>query len=977
MLCPESDLWVDAEAFEDAVAAARRTGEPAAYRAAVDLYAGDLLPKDRYEPWAEKRRGELRVAYLALLLRLAAIYEEFGEPARGVEVLQRAVAGAPNDEEAHAGLMRLYALSGRPAEALAQYGRLRESLARELGTEPGAATDRLRQEISAGRPLTPRTSAAGHPSAGSAAGPPAGNEHNLPAPRTTFVGREREMVEVKRALAMTRLLTLTGAGGSGKTRLALEVARGLVGAYPDGVRIVELAPLHEPELVPRAVAGVLGVPERPGEPLTDTIIAASRGKTVLLVLDNCEHLVGTAALLADSLLDACPGLKVLATSREPLNVAGETNQPVSPLGVPDSRRAPTVALLEGAESARLFLERARDRDPSFALTPENAPAVAQVCLGLAGMPLAIELAAVRVGALSVEQISEKVNDALKLLTGGGRTAPPRQRTLRGTLDWSFELLSEAEQTLFGRLSVFSGGWTLEAAEVVGSGAGVGRDDVLDLLSALVDKSLVVAETTGEGGLRYGMLEPIRQYALEKLEGSGQAETSRSRHAGFFVTLAEDAESRFRGPEEATYSRLLEAEHGNTRAALSWSLGGRDPALGLRLAAALRWFWNARGHLNEGAGQFERALGWGGGAPDGRAGAFYGWGHILRKQSDFKRAEVCFREALTLYEGLGDEGHIADTLEALGLVAIDRGDTARGSSLFERALAVAKKSGNTAVIPSILIGLAVISSESNDFERAQRLWVEALTFAREQGNAFAAASALMLLGYAELAQGNRGRATTLLREALVLYRELDVKINVARCLRGLGIAATSQGDPRRAESLLEKSLETFRRLGSKVDVAEDLDALAGTAGALGEDLRAARLWGAADRIRKACDAPWGLADRLLYEPLLVATRSRLDKEAWESACAEGSAMDLEQAVEYVLRNDEPPAPERPASAGPPPPTLTRREREVAALVAQGLTNRRIAGTLFVSKRTVDHHVASILKKLDVRSREQVASRLGDS
>ncbi len=488
------------------------------------------------------------------------------------------------------------------------------------------------------------------------------------------------MVEVKRALAMTRLLTLTGTGGSGKTRLALEVARDLVGFYPHGVWLVELAPLNEPALIPRAVAGALGVQERPDEPLINTLVDASSGTTALLVLDNCEHLVRAVASLADALLDACPGLKILATSREPLNVAGEMNRPVSPLGVPDPQREPTVSLLEGAESARLFLERARHRNPSFALTPKNARAVAEVCLGLAGMPLAIELAAVRVRALSVEQISERLKDSLKLLTGGGRTATQRQQTLRGTLDWSHELLSEAERTLFGRLSVFAGGWVLEAAEEVGSRGGIEQADVLDLLSGLVDKSLVVVAAAGEGGPRYGMLEPVRQYAREKLEESGEAGEIVHRHAEFFLALAEEAEPRFRRPEEATYSRLLEAEHDNMRAALSWSLNGGDPELGLRLAAALRWFWNARGHLNEGARHLEKALGGHGGPPAARAGAFYGWGHILRKQSDFERAEACFQQALALYEELRDEEHIADALQPWGWWYLI-GATPRGPRLF--------------------------------------------------------------------------------------------------------------------------------------------------------------------------------------------------------------------------------------------------------------------------------------------------------
>ena len=380
------------------------------------------------------------------------------------------------------------------------------------------------------------------------------SRHNLPAPRSSFIGREREMLEVKRELEMSRLLTLTGTGGSGKTRLALEVARDLMEAYSDGVWFVELAPLSEEALVPKAVAEALEVPERPDEPLADTLIEVLEDKELLIVLDNCEHLLEATARLADSLLDSCPYVSIMATSREGLGVEGEVTWPVPPLNTPDPQRSPTVEELERSESARLFLARARNRDPSFAFTPGSAQAVAEVCSKLEGIPLAIELAAARVGTLSLEQISKRLEGSLELLTRGGRRVVHRQQTLRGELAWSHDLLLEQEKILFRRLSVFAGGWTLEAAEAAGFRDGIEESEVLDLLSGLVAKSLVMVEPTKQGGVRYRLLEPIRQYALEKLEQSGEIEDVKRAHAEYFLALAEEAELQLIGPlEESGWS----------------------------------------------------------------------------------------------------------------------------------------------------------------------------------------------------------------------------------------------------------------------------------------------------------------------------------------------------------------------------------------------------------------------------------------
>jgi predicted ATPase/DNA-binding SARP family transcriptional activator len=464
-LCPEGALWVDAKAFEEAAATARRARDPAAYRAAVDLYAGELLPGDRYEAWAEDRRQDLRLTYLSLLLEMARLHEEREDYEPAIEALGRVVAEEPAHEGAHTGLVRLYALGGRRDEALKQYEWFREDLRRKFAREPNAASRRLHEEILADR--FPPTHPSGERPTEDADGD---RRHNLPVAQSSFVGRERELVEVKRALAMTRLLTLTGAGGCGKTRLALEVAGDLVGAYPDGVWLVELAPLSDPALVSNAVAAALGVRERPDLPLTAALVDSIGSKQMLLVLDNCEHLIDACARLVDTLLRSCKHLRVLATSREALGVAGEANWLVPSLTVPDAGHLPAAQSPAQYEAVRLFVDRARSRLPAFVLTPENAPAVVKVCRRLDGIPLAIELATARMTALTVEQIAGRLEDSLGLLTTGSRTAAPRQRTLKATLAWSYELLSEPERKLFGRLSVFAGGWTLEAAEAVGGAA---------------------------------------------------------------------------------------------------------------------------------------------------------------------------------------------------------------------------------------------------------------------------------------------------------------------------------------------------------------------------------------------------------------------------------------------------------------------------------------------------------------------------
>ena len=949
-LCPEGQLWVDVEAFEEAADTARRSRDPAAYRAAIELYSGELLPEDRYEEWAESRRQELRQRFLSLLIELAGLYEERGEEedlALAVQTLQRALVVEFTNQEAHVGLMRVYALSGRQGEALGQYVRLSEALSSALGGEPSASARALKEEIAAGRFQGETTRAAGPPTGQSAVGG-VGN-HNLPAQRTDFVGRVREMLELKRALAMTQLLTLTGAGGLGKTRLALEVASDLVGAYPDGVWLIELASLSDGKLVPQMVADALGVEEGPGQSLAEALLDDLRKKQLLVVLDNCEHLIEAAAQLADILLSSCPHLRVLATSREPLGVEGEFVWRMDPLSVPEAprdadreaNRAPAAGELERYDAVRLFVERARRYSPQFELRSENAGAVAQICRGLEGMPLAIELVAARMDVLAAEQIAERLDRALGLLRSGSRAADPRHQSLRATLNWSFELLGESEQRLFGRLSVFAGGFSLEAAEAVGEGESIERNNVLELLLMLVDKSLVVAGPTGDRGARYRLLEPVRQYAREHLEESGDADAFRRRHAEFFLGLAEEAAPQLTGAHQQEWANRLEADHDNMRAALSWSLE-REPETALRLAGALARFWEMRARLVEGTGWLEAALRQSVRAEVAtdaatRAKLLSEAGTFAFHRADFDRAIELHGEALELYRKVGDDSGIAFALLCLGAQHFEKGDYEVAAPFLEGALALSRRIGDKRQMAGTLHNLAEVERQRGNYERAKTLSMEGMALSRAMKDKWLLSIALGWMGLMTVFDlGEHDLAERSLKEALALNRELGNWAYGAYCLEGF----------------------------------------AGLAGARGQGARAARLWGAAEALRTNIGAPLPLDARRLYERSMVAARALLGEGAWEATFAQGMAMSAEEAAEYALSKEVAQAPEKPLAGGRTTKPLTRREREVATLVAQGLSTRQIAQQLVLSERTVDKHVANLLKKLDLRSRHQVAARMAE-
>jgi predicted ATPase/DNA-binding CsgD family transcriptional regulator len=754
--------------------------------------------------------------------------------------------------------------------------------------------------------------------------------HNLPSELSSFVGREKELTEVRRLFLSNRLLTLTGPGGCGKTRLALAAASELVERFEDGVWMVELASLAEPSLVPQSVASTLGVRERPGSVLTEALSNYLRTRKLLMILDNCEHLIDACAELAEAWLHSCPGLCVLATSREALGITGEVAWPVPSLSLPDLRRLPNNDSLPRYESARLFVERAASVKPNFKLTERNASAVAQVCYRLDGIPLAIELAAARTKVLSVEEIASRLADSFMLLAAGSRTAMPRQRTLHATMDWSHELLGQKERVLFRRLSVFAGGFTLEAAESICAGEDLEREEVLELLSQLVDKSLVVAQER-DGAARYRLLETIRQYGRESLEEVGETAHVREQHAEYYLAVAEQAEPELKGDRQISWLERLETEHDNLRVVMAWLLGRGESEMAARLGWALWLFWGIRTHLAEGRRSMERALSARGSVAmtaSTRAKALFVAGMMANYQGDHISAEPLVHESLRLFKELGDKVGTAYALSNTGYVAL-------GQGRYEQAIAV--------------------------IEEAADLFLE-------EGEKWGAAIELGFLAVAWRNQGDHERAKRLAERGLAISREIGERQATTSALYTLAILAQTEGEDERARNLFEEGLMLSAELGNEADVAHCLEGLASIYGAEGKIVRAARLWGVEEALlEKLEDAVYTyVPDRTLHRSQVATARSQLDKGTWTAAWAEGRAMSLEQAVEYALEQEQAaePAVPQPYLAG-----LSTREAEVLRLVATGMTNAEVAEKLFLSSRTVDWHLGSIYRKLGLHSRAE--------
>jgi len=855
-----------------------------------------------------------------------------------------------------------------------------------------------------------------------------GTPNNLPVLRSSLIGRSGEAAAARDLLLRddVGLLTLTGTGGVGKTRLALHLAADLLPHFPDGVFFIDLAPVTDPSLVVPTIAQIFDLRESGARPLIESLKEFLRPRELLLLLDNFEQVLEAGPYVAD-LLATCPRLKVLVTSRELLHLYEEHNFPVPPLGLPDIGRLsvlpsraqdplPLEELIE-CEAVRLFSRRALVVKPDFAVDATNVVALAEICVRLDGLPLAIELAAARVQHFLPQEILVRLEHHLPLLTAGAHDRPARQQTMRATIDWSYQLLDDAEKTLFRRFSVFAGGCTFEAVQAVCDPADVSSSDTEQNVASLEDKSLLRQEQHDLGPPRLLMLETVREYAAERLHETGEGDLLARRHAQYYLELAELGAPQLQGPEQGLWLVRLGADYANLRTALGWSLAEsaidaeriERVEMGARLVRALYWYWYMRSYLTEGREWCERLLARSGGSDRARSAALFGSGAMATFQGDLGVARPRLEGAAAILRQLGDRKALSITLFNLGVAALNQGDDTAALTAMQDSSVLFLETGNKTMYSATLLHLGDLALRRRDYPAARSFYEQFLANGQEMGNIWFIAQALNNLGEVARCEGDYARAAALYDESLQLFRELENSGDIARSLHNLAYVAHHMGEDVRAAGLFHESLERFRERGNKRGIAECLAGLAavalGFAGAggrgtepqagtahLGSAVQRATLLLAAARAEfDALGVEMWPADQVEYDGNLAALRtlgSALNSESFEKAWAEGRGMSLETAVAYALADTSPadglsgdlpmgnaagtsaPLPTTPTSAHPA--GLTRREVEVLRLVAAGLSNAELAGRLHVSVNTVESHLRSIYGKIGV-TRRSAATR----
>jgi predicted ATPase/DNA-binding SARP family transcriptional activator len=900
--------------------------DPEQLAQAITLYQGEFLEgfsvseAAPFESWVRLRREQLHRAILETLYRMAAILSAREEYERALPYARRQVEIEPLDESAQRQLMVLLARNGRNAEALAQYLACHAVLKKELGARPSQETEELYQLLLKGElpPSVPLSAELLHPvqisrkmvtpdlpADFSHRKPPDVHPNNLPVQLTSFIGREREMGEIENILVGTHLLTLTGVGGTGKTRLALQVSADLIDEFPDGVWLVELAPLRDPKLVEHTAASILMVPDVRDQPLSDLLVAYVRDKHLLLLLDNCEHVVEGCAQLADLLLRHAPKLKILATSRTHLNISGEVTYPVLPLALPDLKRDIQPHALAQVKAVRLFIERATAVQPSFAITDENASTVAQICTHLDGIPLAIELAAARTRHLSPDQISVRLADRFNLLTGGSSTALVRQQTLRAAMDWSYDLLGPAERILFNRLAVFPGSFSLEAAEAICDNKtdnaspvpGNNKPHMLDLLGKLVDHSLVCVQEE-KGDCRYILLETVRQYALEKLNASGELPTIQNQHLAFFLELAEKG-SRYVDVGHPVWMQRFETEYDNLRDAMEYAIAVK-PESAIRFEYPLSWFCNFTSRTRESHGWVMRLLELTEAWPRGnmRAKALWHAGDDASGNGDYQKAQEWMDAGLEMAREFGDKNLIKDILHDLTILKYFQGDGKQMQDYGEQYSTISQELGDKTGIMGGLWCRGVALCLDGDIQAGCKYVERALEMARQENFPYNIAGALGILSKYAFLEGDITKAIAMYAECAQNHRLYGYRPALAWDLYRWGRALLQEGDVTQAEALFEESLAIFIELREGPGQESFLRGMAGAASLTGQDESAARLFGADQSISEKLGAPMDVLDHKVFDPFIAALRERLGETKSNALWAEGRELNLEQALEFA-------------------------------------------------------------------------------
>ncbi|WP_397545055.1 helix-turn-helix transcriptional regulator [Saccharopolyspora pogona] len=752
---------------------------------------------------------------------------------------------------------------------------------------------------------------------------------------TSFVGRRRELADVRKFLSSSRVVTLTGVGGVGKTRLALRAGALLERSFPGGVWFIELAGLNDPGLVSGTVAAAFGLQHQSGTTPLAQLPDRLRDRPLLLVLDNCEHILDGCAQLARSLLEQCPLMRILTTSRQPLSIAGETVLELAPFSVPpDSAGSPERATLLRYAAVALLEERAQAVDPTFAVSADNAQVVMRLCRRLDGIPLAIELAAVALRFMTAEEIVDRLDHRFQMLTDGDRTAPTRQQTLQNMVDWSYRLCSTAEQVLWARLSVFGPGFDLEAAEVIGSGDGIGTDEVLDLLGGLIDKSIVTAERY-PGKTRYRLLDTLRDYGRDRLAELGETTIVRRKHLHYYRHLAAQAEAEWFSAGHTTVFARLRAEHANLRESLEFSASepGESQA-GLVIASSLRFFWLSSGHVYEGRRWLDRFLALSTERDPVRVKALYVDGYLNAALNAASSGSALLEQASALAAELGDQSGAAYVTQISGLTALFNEDPARASALFEDALAKHRLIGDHAAAAYDQIELALAAAFLGDHERAADLFRGCPAVKETYGEQWMRSLALWAKGIADLLAGNYHQATAAELESLRLRLGFHEQFQIALCVEILACIASADGDP----------------------------------------ARAATLFGVSHTIKKNVDASLAGHKHVarLHDHYEAVARSSLGDETFQKDVHRATRLDFDDAIAWIRNPSKAGEPASLRTEEPHAPVLTPREREVAALVTQGNTNKEIAAIMVISRRTAEAHIDHILTKLGFTTRTQIAT-----